>query len=391
MKNHTKKEMKNSEEINEEEVFEKKESKVKTKLQKLLKNKVAMSILIVVLVAIVLVVLEVTTGVFSGLLTQNQVGNSQGNIINCGYSLEKNGYLYYVSPSENMAATQISRVKLGSNESEVIYQGNYDIRGLNLVGNKLYFISISVENAPEDDGVDNKIYQMNLDGSGLTVINDNDFTYDSYDLHIVKNTIYYVGNDFHVYQMDLKGGNRKLVAETGTGYLTMNEKYIIYDKNNEDGTDYVTYIRPLDGTDEKPINSSRIFMPMLEKDFIYYINQAQHLARIPVAGGEEQVLSEAMVYNMNVANGKIYYLGFVSEEAENEEEVALGIFAMDLEGGEPQKLKELSSYTSFLNVVDDYMYYMDMDDEKAFINLVNTNDLSEIKLYEWSYQDYLEE
>ena len=371
--------MNHSNELNEDEVFEKKESKVN--FEKIGKHKK----LIFIILLIIIVIIFAFTGVFSNLFTRNQIGNSNGNIINCGYSMEKNGYIYYVSPSEDMQTTQISRVKNGTNESEIIYSGSYDIRGLNIVGNKLYFISISTENTSDADGIDNKIYKMNLDGSKAEVINDNEFAYDYYDLYVVKNQIYYVGTDFNVYKMNLNGGNRELVAETGTGYLAINDKYIIYNKDNEDGSDYITYIRSLNGTDERAINSARVSTPIMYNDFIYYINTNQHLAKTPITGGEEEEITDYTIYNMNISNGFIYYLNYKDEE---NEDYTVAVFKLNLEGGEPEIVKELSNYSSFLNVVGDYIYYMDMDDEKAFINLVNVNDSNEIRLYEWNYKEY---
>ncbi len=367
--------------INEDEVFEKRRPKKKT--GKMGKSKKAKSMLTIACIILLLVILEWTTNCISNLFTRNQVGNSIGNIINCGYSVEKGNTIYYVSPSDDMRTTQISRVKKGSNEPEVIYQGAYDIRALNIVGNKLYFISISAEDTSDEDGVDNKIYKMNLDGSNLTVINDNEFAYDYYDMHIIKNQIYYVGTDANVYKMNLKGGNRKLVAETGTGYLAISDKYIIYNKDNEEGSDYITYIRSLNGKEERAITSSRIATPIIYKNTIYYLNSKQHLAKMSVKGGDEQEITDYTVYNMNIANDSIYYLNYKDEKSEN---YAVAVFKLNLDGGEPQMIKELSNYSSFLNVIDDYIYYMDMDDEKAFINFINTKDSNEIRLHEWNYK-----
>jgi len=377
--------MENSNEINEDEVFEKKESKMKPKLQKIFKSKIVIIVLVLILIVAILAGVEIGTGAISNLFSVGEMGNSTGNIINCGYSVEKDGYIYYVSPNQDMYTTQISRVKAGTKESEVIYTGNYDIRGLNIVGNKIYFINIAIENTTDEDGVDNKIYKMNLDGSNLELINDNDFAYDYYDLYIVKNHIYYVGTDQNVYQMDLNGGNRQLVAETGTGYLAMNDQYIIYNKGKEDESDYVTYIRSLKQGEERAITGSKILSPILEQNFIYYVDENQHLARTPIMGGDTEKITDYTVYNMNIHNGFIYYLNYKDEASED---YTVAVYKLSLDGGEPQLIKELSNYSSFLNVVDDYVYYMDMDEEKAFINLVNVNDLNEIRLYEWEYENY---
>lgn len=382
---HMGKKMGNSNEINEDEVFEKKESKIKPKLQKIFKNKIVIFVLVIILIIAILAGVELGTGAISGLFTMGENGNSAGNIINCGYSVGKDGYIYYVSPSEDMYTTQISRVKSGTKDPDVIYTGSYDIRGLNIIGNQIYFINISIENTTDEDGVDNKICKMNLDGSNLEVINDNDFSYDYYDLHIVKNHIYYVGEDQNVYQMDLNGGNRKLVAETGTGYLAINDKYIIYNRSNEESSDYITYIRPLKGGEERAITSSRIVSPIIEQDFIYYLDGEGHLAKTPIAGGNEEKITDYAIYNINISNGFIYYLSYKDEASED---YTVAVYKLSLNGGEPEMIKELSNYSSFLNVTDGYVYYMDMDDEKAFINLVNVNDSNEIRLYEWEYQNY---
>lgn len=365
-------------EINEDEVFEKKESKLK----KIMKNKKMLSFIILALAIIILAILEGTTNCISGLWSG--MGNSIGNIANCGYAVGKGDSIYYVAPSEDMNTTNIYRVKNGSSESETIFNGNYDIRALNVKGNHLYFIGISYDDTSDDDSVDNKIYKMNLDGSDLTVINDNDFSYEFYDMYVVKNRIYYVGEDRNVYKMDLNGGNRELVVQTGTGFLALNEKYIIYNKENENGSDYTSYICSLNGKDEKQISSNRNFTPNIVEDTIYYINDKQNIAKINVNGGEEEIIYDGSAYNMNIYKDSIYFLNYKDEASED---YTVCIYKIPINGGESELVKEFSYYSSFIDIVNDYIYYMDMDEEKAFINLVNTNDLSEIKLHDWDYQN----
>ena len=369
--------------IDEDEVFEKKEkSKVMEKIAKH-KKKILIGICVVLIIAVVAVLY--VTGVFSNLLTRNQIGNTIGNIANCGYAVENDGYIYYVSPSEDMTSTSISRVQVGSTDAEVIYSGAYDIRALNIIGNKIYFVSLTIpENTVDNSQLDAKIYKMNLDGSEQTVLNDNDFAYDDYNMYVLNNKIYYIGTDKNVYKMDLNGGNRNLVAETGTSLLAMNQEYIIYNKENEDGSDYISYIRKLDGGEERAINSSRIYTPSIYEGYIYYINSDDKLVKSPVEGGDEETVLDSAVYNMNISDGTIYYLNYKDEAAED---YTVAIFKQKLDGGEPEMLKELSNYSSFLDVVAGYTYYMDMDDEKAFINLVNCENGETITLQEWSFNN----
>ncbi len=376
-------------ELNEEEVFEKKESKMNPKFKAILGNKKFLIGWIILIIIVILGVLEWSNGVISNILPfSSKMGNTVGNIINCGYSVSKDDYIYYVAPSEDMKHTNICKVKKGTSDFEIIFQGNYDIRALNIVGNKIYFISISNEQTDDEDGIDNKICKINLDGSDFTIINDNEFAYDYYDMYALNNQIYYVGTDENVYQMDLNGANRKLVAETNTGFLAIHPKYIIYNKENEDGSDYITYIRKLNGTEETPINGSRIFTPMFYKNDIYYINKNQVLAKIPISGGEEEIVLDHTIYNMNLVNDSLYYLNYKDEA---NQDYTVSIYKLSTNGGEPEIIKDLSNYTSFINVIEDYVYYMDMDEEQAFVNLVNVNDKNEIRLYNWKYDENVNE
>ena len=372
-------------EINEEEVFEKKEKKLK--LPNLFKNKKSIAIIIVLVIAIILVSIELTTNCITNLIYSSigTTGNTIGNISNCGYSVAKGDYIYFVAPSDDMNTTNIYKVKNGSSDIETIYEGAYDIRGLNIIGNNLYFINISFENATEeDDQVDNKIYKMNLDSSNLTVINDNDFSYDSYDLYAIGNRIYYVGEDYNVYKMDLNGGSRELVAETGTGLLAIDKDYIIYNKDDGNSDDYVTYIKSLKNGDERTITGGRIFTPDIYNGYIYYLTDDQGISKISVNGGDSETVLDGQAYNLNIYNDTIYYLNYKNEE---NEDYTVCIYKMNINGGDPEIVKEFSYYSSFINLVNDYIYYMDMDDEKAFINLINVNDSTEIELHNWNYND----
>ena len=378
--------------IDEDEVFAKKET---SKTGMLLKNffgqKRNIGICVGLLIIIVLVVLQSTNGIFSNLFYGgNGTGNSVGNINNCGYANSKGNYIYYVAPSEDPSemTTNIYRVKKGEDKGEVIYKGNYDIRSLNIIGNQIYFISVSYDETKTDatgnDSIDNKIYKMNLDGSDATIINDNEFAYDTYDMYAVNNKIYYVGIDYNIYKMNLDGSNKEKVIETENGMLAINKNYIIYNKENEDSSDFVTCISKINGTDEREINGSRIYTPDFYNGYIYYINNSQQVARQPIKGGNEEVIHEKPIYNMNIHDGYIYYLDYKDENSGN---YAVSVYRISVNGGEAELIKDLSYYASFLDITDGYIYYMDMDDEKSFINLINLKDKSEKELYHWNYDN----
>ena len=57
----------------------------------------------------------------------------------------------------------------------------------------------------------------------------------------------------------------------------------------------------------------------------------------------------------------------------------------------PEKIKELETYSSFIDVVDDWVIYMDSSDKAGIINLVNKNgNGKEIELYRLDYNKFYE-
>ena len=61
---------------------------------------------------------------------------------------------------------------------------------------------------------------------------------------------------------------------------------------------------------------------------------------------------------MNIYNGNIYYLNYKDEA---NEDYTVCIFKISVDGGDAVNIKELSYYSSFINVVNGYIYLMDMN------------------------------
>ena len=62
----------------------------------------------------------------------------------------------------------------------------------------------------------------------ISVINDNEFHDYCYEMYVVNDRIYYIGEDVNVYSMDLEGGDRQRVLGKERGYVAITEDYIIY-------------------------------------------------------------------------------------------------------------------------------------------------------------------
>lgn len=369
---------------NEDEIFENREShsNVGKNLFNIMKKfKILISVFLIVSI---LIILELSTNCFSNIIF-NTEGNTIGNIINGGYSVEKGKYIYYAAPSEDMNKVNINRIEKGKNNSTVIFQGDYDIRSLNVKNNKIYFVNIKNESISHSDTLNNQIYCMNLDGKDAKVINDNEFSNDFLEIYVVKNRIYYVGTDNNVYSMDLNGGNRELEVESNTGFLAINDKYIVYNKSKEDNDTYVTFIKPLGKDDEREVvANSLINIPIFYNNYIYYIDEKNEISRISLSGGSPEKIYSGSAYNMNIYDDNIYYLNYRDEA---NEDYTVCIFKMNIDEKEPVKIKELNYYSSFINLVNGYIYSTDLNPEesKSYISLINIDDFSETILQEWKF------
>lgn len=369
----------------EQEVEKQKEKKKDEKKEKVTKGKqyiIICAIIFCVIVAIVLCLL---------FFRKSGVGNTIGNIRNYGYATIQNNSIYYLSPNEDSSKIGIFKVnKNGDNKQELLME-NLDILSLNVVGNYIYFIGIGSENYTEEDNVDNKIYRMKKDGTNLQVINDNEFNDNCYEIYVVDKKIFYIGTDANIYKMNLDGSNRELVSENGTGYLGINEKYIIYNdlpngETEETATDYTTYIMEIDGSNAREIaNGKRMYSVNIKDDYIYYTNEEKQIYRIKVDGTEDTLICDVPAYNMNLLDDYIYYLNY--KDYENGD-YTVCIYKVKNDGSEdPISIKELKTYSSFVNVVGDWVLYMDSNDTTGYINLLKNDGSEEKTLYSLEYNN----
>ncbi len=367
------------EEIKTEKKKTKKESTGKVK-EKILRNKF---ILIIVLLVILIIVLAC-------IFNAKKVGNTIGNIRNYGYATEQNGWIYFLSPNEDSTQVGIFKIKAGDQEQKSkkeLLMDEWDILSLNVYNNYLYFIGIGPEAYSEEDELDNKIYRVKTDGTDLEIINDNEFDNDCYEIYVINDSVYYIGTDYNIYKMSLDGKNRELVLDNGTGYLGITDKYIIYNADIKDEVDYVTHIVDLDGENARPIyENTRLYSVNIVGDYIYYTNASKHICRVKVDGTNQEVLYETSAYNMNASGDYIYYLNY-QDEANSDYTVCIYKVKNDGSTETPEAIKTLESYSSFIDVVDEWIVYMDYSNTEGFINLVKADGTEEIKVYSLNYEE----
>ena len=389
----TKKEKVKKEKVKKEKTKKEKEPKKeggwkvsKDKTKKGFVKEIVICVVAVLFIAAILLVL-------ANAMVNNKEGNTIGNIRNYGYAVESNNWIYYLAPNEDSTEIGIFKVRNNGKDKQQLYMSEIDIVSLNVYKNYIYFIGSATETYLEEDDVDNKIYRMKTDGTNLEVLNDNELNNDCYEIYVVNNQIYYIGLNAEICKMDLNGANKSIVSDNGTGFLGITKDYIIYNSDaGEEAEDYVTYIMNIDGTDAKPIiEGKRLYSVNIEGDYIYYGDSDKKIYKTKIGSGVEEVLYDNIeAYNLNTNEGYAYYLNYLDAENAN---YTVCLFRVKLDGSTetPEKLKELATYSSFIDVVGDWVIYMDSSDEAGFINLVNKHGKEkEVELYRLDYDAFYE-
>ena len=351
------------------------------------KNVVIAGAIIIILVALgLLLVLK-----YLGILSSNNIGNSIGNIRNYGYATTDGRWIYFLSPSEDTEKVGICKVKKNGEDKKELLMDDFDVLSINVYKNYIYFIGIGGDIYSNEDEVDNKIYRMKKDGSDLEVINDNEFNNECYEIYVLNNSIYYIGTDENIYKMKLDGTKRELVSDNGTGYIGITNKYIIYNVENEAGDNYVTYIMNLDGKNARPIlENTRLYSVDISGNYVYYTNTEKQIYRTKIDSGEAELILDDTAYNLNLNGDYLYFLNYLDEA---NEDYTVALFRVKSDGTEEQaeNIKTLSSYSTFIDVVGNWVMYMDNDDTSGFINLVDKNGSGEEKkVYVLDYSSYYE-
>ena len=232
---------------------------------------------------------------------------------------------------------------------------------------------------------------MKLDGSDLQVINDNEFNNNCYEIYVINNSVYYIGVDANIYKMKLDGSDKSVVTENGTGYLGITKDYIIYNKMEENSSDYITYIMNIDGSNERPILAGkRLYSVNVKDDYIYYTNENKQIYKTKIDSGNEELILDTTAYNLNLKDDYLYYLNYLDFENEN---LTVCIFRIKTDGSsqEPEKVKTLETYSSFIDVVGNWVVYLDSTDESAYIKMVKVDGSQEEELFSLSYEQQIGE
>ena len=290
-----------------------------------------------------------------------------------------------------MSIQKISKNNL-TGESETLIEGIWEIVGINYSNNYLYFITIA-DSDDEEDTIDNQIHKIKTDGTNHEIINNNNFHNDCYEIYVVNDKLYYIGEDECIYYMDLDGNNITKLNDNASGYIGITEDYIFFNKiietdeeSDDDTTNYVTYMMNLDGTEEHAIiEGEKLYNINVVGDYIYYINSSRYIFKVKLDGTENTMISSETAYNLNVTEDGIFYFNYYTVD---DETVGVAIYKMDLDGSNLTELTRLEQYSEMLCEFDNWLFFADNNDSEGRFELISKDGKQSIILYRLDLTQY---
>lgn len=402
----------NEENIEKKEVIEENienienETNTKTKSKSERGIKIAIGIVIILIIC---VIIELFTEFFSNSFSKIKYkylkskglvsveGNTIGNIRNHGYIVSDEEYLYYMSPSKNASKIGIRKLRKDNltGTPELLIEDVWEIAGLNYLDGYIYFVTFTLsqsESSEDEYDVDNKIHKIKVDGTEHTIINDNEFNDLCYEIYVIEDKVYYIGEDENIYYMDLDGNNKTKLNDNKCGYVGITKDYIFYNlpKDTSEETnniDFTTYMMNRDGTNAHPIvEDTKMFYINVINDCIYYVDQNRYLFKVNIDGTDRKMLSETSFYNLNVTKDGIYYYNYYKIDENN---VGVGLYKMDLNGENVTQLAKIDNYSENLAEFDNWLFYTDNNEDEGRFMLVSKDGKQTIALYRLDFSQFV--
>ena len=356
----------------------------KDNAQESIKNKKRI-VKILLIILLILVIIAIIVFFIYKIINRKVVGNTIGNIRNFGYVAEDENYIYYMSPDEKGKLKVLNRIdKKLEKEPEQLITGDWDITGINVYKNYIYFVTLQATGISED-AVNNQIHKMKIDGSEHNVINNNEFHNSCYEIYVIEDKVYYIGEDEGIYTMNLDGSEKNKLNGTSTGFIGITDKYILYNVIEGENQKIVTHIMNLDGSNDKTLTGDRLYAADIVDDYIYYVDSEGHIYRVKIGESNFEMLSSITSYCVNTTSDGVYSLKYIDKELTQQ-----AIFRMNLDGSGEEIVKKLETTSSFLAVTEDWIIYMDESNSEGIIAMVSKDGKKYQELYSLNFEKYLE-
>ena len=266
------------------------------------------------------------------LTVEDTFGNTNGNILNLGLVAKKDDYIYY---SESSDLNKLYRAK--SPGQEITKISDESVCFINIFQGYIYYTSLSDNNC---------LYRINLDGTGRKKLTSSGFINT-----IVQDDWIYCTDDnaLNIYKISLDGSVvKKLNSESSINLNVTNDR--IYYNNVDDGLKI--YRISKDGTGKTKVLNDTAGYISVAGDYIYYLNldDSANIYKVKTDGtGKTKVYNNTCGYLNLADNGRLYFLDFNANRVSYIDTI------------DNEKLYPLQNSGEFLNVIDDYVYHINLE------------------------------
>ena len=214
---------------------------------------------------------------------------------------------------------------------------------------RIYFVS-------DDDG---KIYTINIDGGGLSKINDDS----SSNINVIGDWIFYInhvlGSYGKIYAIKTDGTERQEITDkTHIIRLIVAGDWVYY-ITQEDRPQTKTHHRSLyaikpDGSGLRKMTDDYVVSMFIDDDRIYYRDENANLYSLRTDGSERYLIGDKIENPSFVIDGWIYYTtGIVGDS----------IWAIMTDGSEKRKIDDAKVLVTGIKTDGERIYYSNSDDD----------------------------
>lgn len=290
-------------------------------------NKRRVIVLVVAVIILVLLILGIKS-LFSKLFAKEIVA---GNLANMGLVVQDGNTVYYNKYESGIFASK------GKNERQLTSETAYS---MNIVGDTIYYLTVSSSNTIDLKSVKTSGGEPEKIKTLQTIVSK---------FYIDNNSVYYIENGeiFGIAKYSLDSAENKILVEKHVQDFVLEKDTIYY--TDDAG---ILYSMNINTGEQKEISKDyNIKKIQVLKKWIYFYDETQNaLCKVKNDGSKEEVVA-TFVNNewYNVTSKKVYYYDSVNKQ----------ICACDLKGKKSKAIVSVTAIKPRINITNNEMYYLD--------------------------------
>ncbi len=302
-------------------------------------KKISIITLIIVLIIIAIIICV--------LCTKTEIGNTNGNLNNVGFTTKNGKWIYYQGYNNSMVD---GIYKSNGTKTEKILD-NYGIY-LNNSGKYIFFV----------DAEDNSIKKIKNNGKNIkTIVEDIDIDM----MTVIDNWIYYF-DDSNFYKIKTNGKDKKILLEKTIENYQIVGNWIYYSYRSNGN--YIIAKMKTNGENNTKIDEQAGKNFFVDGNKIYYIYEQQNsennnysceIYKLKTNGKNKEKIAD-ISGNVNVDTSN-YSENFMYYTKRNDDD-KLAIYKIDLKQMNETKIVDINGYSTYINVYKNWIYYPDQND-----------------------------